>query len=195
MALIVASPVLALAAVAILLDDGPPVFFRQTRPGLMGRPFILVKFRTMNNDCDRGGRLLPDEVRLTKIGRILRRFSIDELPQFWNVLRGEMSIIGPRPLLLEYLKRYTPEQVRRHTVKPGITGWAQVHGRQDLAFSRRFELDLWYIDHQDFWLDLRIVFMTVKKVLCGTGVRLGQDVLEVDDLGLHPDGRRPEKDE
>lgn len=191
--LAVTSPVLALAAVAILLEDGRPVFFRQTRPGYKGRPFVIVKFRTMNNDCDYSGMPQPDEVRLTRVGRILRRLSLDEFPQFWNVLRGDMSIVGPRPLLMEYLQRYTPEQARRHQVKPGITGWAQVHGRQDMPFSRRFELDAWYVDHQSFWLDLKILWLTLFTTVRGSGILSKRDVCEIGDLKDHPALHKQEK--
>jgi sugar transferase EpsL len=127
------------------------------------------------------------------LGTFLRRFSLDELPQLWNVLTGDMSLVGPRPLLIEYLERYTPEQQRRHEVKPGITGWAQVQGRQNIPFSRRLELDVWYVDHQSFWLDLRILLLTVARMLGGAGVRSGQDIREIDDLGLHPAVRNREK--
>ena len=132
-----------------------------------------------------------DEARLTPLGASLRRYSLDELPQLWNVMKGEMSLVGPRPLLTEYLDRYTPEQARRHEAKPGITGWAQVQGRQDIPFSRRLEYDVWYVDHQSFWLDLKILWLTLLK-LFGTGVRSGQDVRLVDDLGLHPATRNRE---
>jgi sugar transferase EpsL len=133
-----------------------------------------------------------DAERLTPLGMTLRRYSLDELPQFWNVMKGEMSLVGPRPLLMEYLKRYTPQQARRHDVRPGITGWAQVQGRQDIPFSRRLELDVWYVDHQSFWLDLRILWLTFAKMLRGSGVRSGQDVRAIDDLGLHPATREQE---
>lgn len=164
------SPLLALAAVAILLEDGPPVFFRQTRPGYKGRPFVIIKFRTMNNDCDYSGTPQPDEVRLTRVGRMLRRLSFDEFPQFWNVLRGDMSIVGPRPLLMEYLQRYTPEQARRHDVKPGITGWAQINGRNAITWEQKFMLDTWYVDNRSFRLDLRILARTVSRVMSRHGI-------------------------
>jgi sugar transferase EpsL len=168
--LAMASPLLAIAAIAILLEDGRPVFFRQTRPGYKGKPFVIVKFRTMNNERDSSGRWKSDEVRLTKVGRILRRLSLDELPQFWNVLRGEMSIVGPRPLLMEYLQRYTSEQARRHAMKPGITGWAQVNGRNAITWEQRFVLDTWYVDNCSLWLDLRILARTVSLVLRRHGI-------------------------
>ncbi|MFB3814148.1 MAG: sugar transferase [Terriglobales bacterium] len=185
-ALAVLSPLLLLITVAVRLTMGKPILFRQVRPGYGARPFTVLKFRTMNEARDPSGELLPDADRLTRIGRFLRRTSLDELPQLWNVLSGHMSLVGPRPLLMEYVEHYTPEQARRHEVKPGITGWAQVNGRQDLPFSRRLALDVWYVDHQSFWLDLRIVARTALKMLFGSGVRSGQDVRQVDDLGLHP---------
>jgi sugar transferase EpsL len=168
--LAMASPLLALAAVAILVVDGRPVFFRQTRPGYKGKPFVIVKFRTMHSERDDSGTPRSDEVRLTRVGRMLRRLSLDEFPQFWNVLRGDMSIVGPRPLLMEYLQRYTPEQARRHEVKPGITGWAQVNGRNDVSWERKFALDVWYVDHWSVSLDLRILLITLWKVLTREGI-------------------------
>ena len=184
------APLMLLLVVLIRLTMGSPVLFRQVRPGCKARPFTVVKFRTMNDARDANGELLPDGERLTSLGRLMRRLSLDELPQLFNVLRGEMSLVGPRPLLMEYLERYTPEQARRHDVRPGITGWAQVHGRQDIPFSRRLELDVWYVDHRSFWLDLKILFLTVGHALRSSGVRSGQDVAEVDDLGLHPSVRK-----
>jgi len=182
LALVILSPVLILLAVAILLTMGWPVLFRQTRPGYLGRPFTLVKFRTLNSATDGNDMLLPDAERITRIGSFMRRSSLDELPQLWNVLTGAMSLVGPRPLLVEYLDRYTPEQARRHEVRPGITGWAQIHGRQDIPFSRRLEYDVWYVDNRNLRLDVRILVATLARVLHGSGVRLDQDVREVDDL-------------
>jgi sugar transferase EpsL len=182
---IVLWPVMLAIAFAIRLRMGKPVLFRQRRPGYQARPFMMLKFRTMVVG-DTAATMHSDAERLTALGITLRRFSLDELPQLWNVLKGEMSLVGPRPLLMEYLERYTPEQARRHDVKPGITGWAQVQGRQDLPFSKRLESDVWYVDHQSLWLDLRILWMTVAKLGRGSGVRSGQDVRTVDDLGLHP---------
>ena len=176
-------------SLAILWRMGSPVLFRQRRPGYQARPFTMIKFRTMTVG-DTAATHHSDADRLTSLGAWLRRYSLDELPQFWNVLKGEMSLVGPRPLLMEYLERYTPEQARRHEVKPGITGWAQVQGRQDIPFSRRLELDVWYVDHQSFWLDLRILWLTLTKMFRGSGVRPGQDVRVVDDLGLHPVTRK-----
>ena len=168
--LVVLSPVLLIVALAVWARHGTPVLFRQTRPGRGGRPFTLLKFRTMNNDCDAGGVLLPDEARLTAVGRFLRRMSLDELPELVNVLQGDMSLVGPRPLLMEYVPRYMPEQWRRHEVRPGITGWAQVNGRNALSWDEKFALDVWYVDHRSFRLDLDILARTAREVLSGHGV-------------------------
>lgn len=168
--LVVLSPAMAVVGLLIRARMGPPVFFRQYRPGYSGEPFEVVKFRTMLDTVDAHGNLLPDAVRLTPLGRTLRRTSLDELPQLWNVLRGEMSLVGPRPLLMEYLDRYTPEQMRRHDVKPGITGLAQVSGRNQVPWEQKFELDVWYVDHWSLWLDAKILFLTVVKVFRGEGV-------------------------
>ncbi len=168
--LIVLSPVLLAVALAVRLFIGRPVIFRQSRPGLHGRPFVLLKFRTMSDERDDEGNLLPDEKRLTRLGKWLRHSSLDELPELWNVLKGEMSLVGPRPLLMEYLPLYTPEQARRHEVRPGITGWAQVNGRNALDWDERLRLDVWYVDHHGLWLDLRILWMTLFKVLRSEGV-------------------------
>lgn len=149
---------------------GSPVFFRQKRPGLGNRIFELLKFRTMLDARDATGRLLPDARRLTRLGRWLRSTSLDELPELINVLRGEMSLVGPRPLLIEYLPRYSPAQARRHEVRPGLTGWAQVHGRNAISWEQKFQLDVWYVDHQSLWLDLRILALTVQKVLLREGI-------------------------
>jgi sugar transferase EpsL len=163
-------PVLACVALGIRRTMGRPVLFRQRRPGLDGHPFLLYKFRTMDDARGPDGQLLPDARRLTPLGRLLRRTSLDELPQLWNVLRGEMSLVGPRPLLMAYLDRYTPEQARRHECKPGITGWAQVHGRNVIAWEEKFALDVWYVDQWSLALDLRILLRTVVKVLRGEGI-------------------------
>lgn len=170
-ALAAGAPVIAATAVAVAKDLGRPVLFRQVRPGLHGRPFTLVKFRSMRDAVDRDGRPLPDGERLTAFGQRLRATSLDELPQFWNVLVGDMSLVGPRPLLVEYLPRYSPEQARRHDVKPGITGWAQINGRNALSWDEKFALDVWYVDHQSLALDLRILFATVRTALRKDGVR------------------------
>lgn len=149
---------------------GSPVLFWQERPGYKGRPFKIVKFRTMVEALDADGRPLPDSVRLTPFGRWLRSLSLDELPELYNILRGEMSLVGPRPLLVEYLPRYTPEQMRRHDVHPGLTGWAQIHGRNALEWEERFKLDVWYVDHRSLWLDARIMWITAWKVLTREGI-------------------------
>ncbi len=168
--LVILAPWLVLLAVAVRLNLGSPVLFRQVRPGLDGKPFTLRKFRTMRDQADEQGRALPDEERLTALGRFLRLASLDELPEIFNVLTGEMSLVGPRPLLLEYLDRYTPEQARRHQVKPGITGWAQINGRNALTWEEKFELDTWYVDHWNLGLDLKILMLTVLKVVRREGI-------------------------
>ena len=155
---------------------GSPVFFRQTRPGLYGQPFTMVKFRSMTDARGSDGELLADAQRLTPFGRFLRSSSLDELPELWNVLRGDMSLVGPRPLLMEYLPLYAPEQARRHEVRPGITGWAQVNGRNALSWDDKFKLDVWYVDHRSFWLDIRILWMTLRKVLKREGISAQGDV-------------------
>lgn len=162
--LVLAGPLLALIAAITAVFQGFPVLFHQTRPGLCGKPFEMVKFRTMRQGSG------TDAQRLTRLGRFLRRTSLDELPTLWNVLRGDMSLVGPRPLLMQYLDRYTPEQARRHAVKPGITGWAQVHGRNAIGWEQRFALDVWYVDHQSPWLDVRILLLTSWKVIRREGI-------------------------
>jgi sugar transferase EpsL len=184
------SPILAGLALAIRLTMGSPVFFRQQRPGYRGEPFEVYKFRTMKEAADPEGNLLPDEERLTRLGIFMRQLSLDELPQLWNILRGDMSFIGPRPLLMEFLKWYSPEQMRRHEVKPGVTGWAQVQGRHDIPFSKRLALDVWYVDNRSLRLDLKIVGLTLLKVLSMRGAQPAQTDAEVDDVGLHDAVRR-----
>jgi len=157
-------PMLLITAI-LRVRNGPPVLFRQPRPGYKGKTFYLLKFRTMTDERDENGDLQPDECRLTRLGQLLRKLSLDELPELFNVLKGEMSLVGPRPLLVQYLDRYTPEQMRRHDVKPGITGWAQVNGRNTISWERKFELDVWYVDHLSLILDLKIVLKTVIKTL------------------------------
>ena len=159
-----------IVAMVVRWKMGAPVLFRQTRPGRNREPFELMKFRTMNDATDSQGSVLPDEARLTPAGRWLRRLSLDELPQLFNVLRGDMSLVGPRPLLMEYLPLYTPEQARRHAVRPGVTGWAQVNGRNAVSWEERFRLDVWYVDHHSFWLDLRILWLTLLRVLRADGI-------------------------
>lgn len=163
-ALIFLMPVFVVLIVLVFFLIGRSIFFIQRRIGLGGVAFRLIKFRTMTSDLDDKGMLLPDSVRLTSFGRFLRATSLDELPEFWNVLKGEMSLVGPRPLLEEYLPLYTPEQARRHAVRPGITGWAQVNGRNSLSWEEKFQLDVWYIENQNFWLDIKILLLTFKKV-------------------------------
>jgi len=183
--LVMAAPLMGVLWLVLRLDLGRPVLFRQVRPGRGGKLFTLVKFRTMRDSVDAAGRPLPDPQRLTRLGRLLRRTSLDELPSLWNVLRGEMSLVGPRPLLPEYLPRYTPRQARRHETRPGITGWAQVNGRQQVVFSRRLELDVWYVENWSLMLDLRILLLTIARVLGRSGVLTDQQIEEVDDLGLN----------
>jgi sugar transferase EpsL len=168
--LIPLAPLMLGVALLIRLALGAPVLFRQSRAGCRGKPFVLYKFRTMSGARDAAGDLLPDERRLTRAGRWLRRTSLDELPSLLNVLKGEMSLVGPRPLLLEYLDRYTPEQARRHEVRPGLTGWAQVNGRNALTWEEKFRLDVWYVDHWSLWLDLAILCRTLFKVLRCEGI-------------------------
>jgi lipopolysaccharide/colanic/teichoic acid biosynthesis glycosyltransferase len=168
--LVVLSPVLGVTALLVRLRLGTPVLFRQERPGLHGRPFQLLKFRTMRDAVDARGEPLPDEQRLTAFGRRLRSTSLDELPTLWNVVRGDMSLVGPRPLLMEYLPRYSAEQARRHAVRPGITGWAQVNGRNAIGWDEKFRLDVWYVDHRSLALDLRILWMTMRKVFVREGI-------------------------
>jgi sugar transferase EpsL len=168
--LMMAVPVMALIAILLAASIGRPVLFRQQRPGLRAQPFMLYKFRTMSERRDAQGELLGDELRLTTVGSMLRRLSLDELPQLFNVLKGDMSLVGPRPLLMEYLPLYSTEQARRHDVRPGITGWAQVNGRNAVAWEARFALDVWYVEHQSFSLDLRILWLTVLRVLRSDGI-------------------------
>lgn len=168
--LIVFSPILIVVALMIRREMGSPVLFRQTRPSLHGKPFQMIKFRTMRDAMDTDGRPLPDAERLTKLGRFLRSSSIDELPELWNVLKGEMSLVGPRPLLMEYLPLYSPEQARRHEVRPGVTGWAQVNGRNAISWDEKFALDVWYVDNRSLWLDLKIIWLTIRKVVKRDGI-------------------------
>lgn len=168
--LAVGSPLLVMVAIAIRIGLGAPVLFRQQRPGLHGKPFSMCKFRTMTDRSDADGNLLPDSVRLTPFGNFLRSTSLDELPELINVLKGDMSLVGPRPLLMEYLPLYTPEQARRHEVKPGITGWAQVNGRNAISWKEKFALDVWYVDNRSFRLDLKILWLTIVKVFAREGI-------------------------
>ena len=168
--LFVLLPVMACVAMAVRVSTGANVFFCHIRPGLYGKPFNCLKFRTMTDECDETGSLLPDERRITRLGRFLRSTSLDELPELFNVLKGDMSIVGPRPLLMQYLVRYTPEQARRHNVKPGLTGWAQVKGRNAITWEEKFKFDVWYVDHRSIWLDLKIIGLTIWKVLKREGI-------------------------
>ncbi len=170
MGLVILSPLILLIAILVRILLGAPVIFRQKRPGYKEKPFDLYKFRTMTNARDGEGQLLLDQARLTRFGRLLRALSLDELPELFNILRGEMSFVGPRPLLMEYLPLYSPEQHRRHGAVPGLTGWAQVHGRNALDWPTRFALDVWYVDHWSFWLDVRILLMTLWKVVRREGI-------------------------
>lgn len=163
-------PVIAMVALQIRRILGSPVLFRQVRPGKDGQPFEMIKFRTMRNAIDQDGNPLPDSERMTPFGAILRSTSLDELPELWNVLTGDMSLVGPRPLLMEYLPLYSKEQYRRHKVRPGVTGWAQVNGRNAISWEDKFKLDVWYVENRSFWLDLKIVYLTVKKVLVRDGI-------------------------
>ncbi|WP_183312900.1 sugar transferase [Halomonas fontilapidosi] len=174
--LVLLSPLLLLASIVVYLNFGFPVLFRQQRPGLHGQPFVMLKFRSMRNDIDAEGNLLANELRMTRFSQWLRSTSLDELPTLWNVLKGDMSLVGPRPLLMEYLPLYTHRQGRRHEVKPGVTGWAQVNGRNAITWEEKFELDLWYVEHHTLWLDFRILFLTLLKVLRRDGITHAGDV-------------------
>ncbi|MCS3831913.1 lipopolysaccharide/colanic/teichoic acid biosynthesis glycosyltransferase [Aeromonas veronii] len=169
-ALLLFSPIIALVAWKIRKNLGSPVLFRQTRPGLNGRPFEMVKFRTMKDATDVHGNILPDAERMTPFGNKLRSSSLDELPELWNVLKGDMSLVGPRPLLMQYLPLYSKEQARRHGVRPGVTGWAQINGRNAISWEDKFKLDVWYVDNHSFWLDFKILLLTVKKVFMKEGI-------------------------
>lgn len=179
-AVIILSPIIIIVAIMVAVRLGRPVLFSQVRPGLHGRPFRMYKFRTMTDGRDRDGHFLPDHQRLTPFGRFLRSTSLDELPELYNVLKGDMSLVGPRPLLMEYLGRYTPVQARRHQTKPGITGWAQINGRNALTWDEKFQLDVWYVDRWSLWLDLRILFLTAVTVLKREGVSaVGHETMPV----------------
>ncbi len=188
-ALLALAPLWILLGILARILVGSPVLFRQQRPGLGGRPFTIFKFRSMNQARGADGQLLPDAQRLTWFGRLLRVSSLDELPELVNVLRGDMSLVGPRPLLMRYLELYTPDQARRHLVRPGITGWAQINGRHFIKISKRVELDVWYVDHLGFWLDLRILLLTVPRVLGSRGV-VDTESMESMDLGRAGNGAR-----
>lgn len=163
--LIIFSPVILIVGILVKVKLGSPILFKQTRPGLHGKPFSLLKFRTMTDEKDESGLLLSDDIRLTAFGKLLRKYSLDELPQFFNVIRGDLSLVGPRPLLMEYLLLYTKEQEKRHQVRPGITGWAQVNGRNSITWEEKFQLDVWYVENRSYLLDLKILFLTFSKVI------------------------------
>lgn len=183
--LIVLSPLLAVVAVAVWMQMGWPVMFQQMRPELNGRPFCMYKFRTMSNKQDEQGNLLPDEQRLTSLGKFLRKTSLDELPELFNVLKGDMSLVGPRPLLMQYLERYTLEQARRHEVKPGITGWAQINGRNAISWEEKFALDIWYVDNRSFWLDIKILAVTIGKVFQREGISAQGEATMPEFMGIY----------
>ncbi len=170
LALIILSPVLLVTALLVRIKLGSPIIFHQERPGKSEKIFRLYKFRSMTDECDENGNLLPDDERLTRFGRTLRSTSLDELPELWNILRGDMSIVGPRPLLVKYLPLYNEEQRHRHDVRPGLTGWAQANGRNAISWEEKFKLDVWYVQHVSFWVDVKVIFMTVKKVFCRDGI-------------------------
>lgn len=182
-ALLLLSPIIAMVAWKISKNLGSPVLFRQTRPGLHGKPFEMVKFRTMKDATDAQGNSLPDAERMTPFGNKLRSSSLDELPELWNVLKGEMSLVGPRPLLMQYLPLYSPEQARRHEVRPGVTGWAQINGRNAISWEDKFKLDVWYVDNRSFWLDFKILLLTVKKVLIKDGISASDHVTMPEFIG------------
>jgi sugar transferase EpsL len=175
-ALLLLSPIYLLLVLLVRVKIGSPIFFTQTRPGLHGNAFTMIKFRTMTNAHDADGVLLPDAKRLTRFGHFLRATSLDELPELWNVLKGDMSLVGPRPLLMEYLPLYSSEQARRHDVRPGITGWAQINGRNAISWDEKFKLDVWYVDNQSLWLDVKILFITVKRVFQRHGISADGEV-------------------
>jgi sugar transferase EpsL len=178
--LICLSLIILIVAVLVKIKLGTPILFIQQRPGLLGKPFFLYKFRSMTDEKDQFGRLLPDHIRLTSFGKFIRRFSLDELPQLFNVLRGDISLVGPRPLLMEYLPLYTEKQFRRHHVRPGITGWAQINGRNAITWEEKFDLDIWYVDHYSFFLDLKILILTIVKVLKSEGINQpGKATIEI----------------
>lgn len=186
-ALFLLSPIIALVAWKIRKNLGSPVLFRQTRPGLNGEPFEMVKFRTMKDAVDQQGNPLPDSERMTPFGYKLRNSSLDELPELWNVLKGEMSLVGPRPLLMQYLPLYNKEQSRRHDVRPGVTGWAQINGRNAISWEEKFKLDVWYVDNRNLWLDIKILCLTVKKVFIKEGITSEGHVTAEEFKGTHND--------
>lgn len=187
-ALILLSPLYIYVAYKVRKNLGSPVIFRQVRPGLHGKPFEMIKFRTMTDERDEHGNLLPNEQRLPKFGKMLRATSLDEMPELWNVIKGDMSIVGPRPLLMDYLPLYNEEQAKRHKVRPGMTGYAQVNGRNAISWEKKFELDTWYVENRSIWLDFKIMFQTVKKVLIKDGINQSEEVTMTRFLGNKKDG-------
>jgi lipopolysaccharide/colanic/teichoic acid biosynthesis glycosyltransferase len=183
--IVILSPIFLIIAILVGLNYGTPIIFRQKRPGYLGKPFRVYKFRTMTNALDLDNNLLPDSERITRLGRFLRSYSLDELPELFNVLRGEMSWVGPRPLLMQYLERYSPEQARRHEVLPGITGWAQINGRNALTWEEKFKLDVWYVDHRTMGLDIKILLITVIKVLRREGISQSGHATAEEFTGTH----------
>ncbi|MCO8042122.1 sugar transferase [Acinetobacter bohemicus] len=188
-ALIILSPLYFYVAYKVRKNLGSPVIFRQVRPGLNGKPFEMIKFRTMTDERDEKGTLLPNEQRLPKFGKMLRATSLDEMPELWNVIKGDMSIVGPRPLLMDYLPLYNEEQAKRHKVRPGMTGYAQVNGRNSISWEEKFKLDTWYVENQSIWLDFKIMFQTVKKVLVKEGINQSEEVTMTRFLGNKKDGQ------
>jgi lipopolysaccharide/colanic/teichoic acid biosynthesis glycosyltransferase len=186
--LVLLSPLMGAIALLVWWKMGRPVLFRQVRPGLHGKPFVMYKFRTMTNERDAEGNLLPADKRLTPFGKWLRETSLDELPELFNVLKGDMSLVGPRPLLMQYLDRYTPEQARRHEVKPGITGWAQVNGRNSLSWEQKFQMDVWYVDNWSLWFDFKILWCTLRVVLRREGIHAEGHATMPEFLGEHAGG-------
>ncbi len=187
-ALLVFSPILLVVSILVRLKLGSPILFSQVRPGLNSQPFKMFKFRTMLDVIDAHGYVLPDDQRLTPFGSLLRSTSLDELPGLWNVLKGDMSLVGPRPLLVEYLPLYTPEQAKRHNVRPGVTGWAQVNGRNAISWEQKFKLDSWYVENQSFWLDLKIILLTIRKVVKRDGISAEGEVTMSKFEGVGKDG-------
>jgi sugar transferase EpsL len=183
--MVILSPLLLVISILVRINFGSPILFRQQRPGYLAKPFWVYKFRSMTEARDAQNNLLPDSERITRLGKFLRSTSLDELPEMFNVLRGEMSWVGPRPLLMQYLERYSPEQARRHEVLPGITGWAQIHGRNALTWEEKFKLDVWYVDHQTFWLDVKILLISVMKVLRREGINQPGQATAEEFMGNH----------
>lgn len=188
-ALIILFPLYFYVAYKVRKNLGSPVIFRQVRPGLHGKPFEMIKFRTMTDERDAEGNLLPNEQRLPKFGKMLRATSLDEMPELWNVIKGDMSIVGPRPLLMDYMLLYNEEQAKRHNVRPGMTGYAQVNGRNSISWEEKFKLDTWYVENQSIWLDFKIMFQTVKKVLVKEGINQSEEVTMTRFLGNKKDGQ------